>query len=313
MVVDIENITEKLQIEFKKLHAKFKTVSIVHLKDLQTELRTWQRDGLISEKFYKQNYDQFIFQPPETLQNARSIIIIGVPQKVTRVEFFNKNKRYQTIIPPTYLFTGVRVACKEILTTVLGKKGYSVDRAILPMKLLAVKSGLGKYGKNNLCYVDGMGSYTRLEAFYTDYDFPTDEWYEKELMIACRSCSLCQQACPTQCIPSGRILIHADHCLTYFNENIGDFSSSIPQQAHHALIGCMRCQIICPVNKKYFGFNADTIIFTEEEISCILQQTPRENIPQALTKKLVDIDMYEDYPELPRNFAVLIDKKKAAT
>lgn len=54
-------------------------------------------------------------------------------------------------------------------------------------------------------------------------------------------------------------------------------------------------------------------MFTENEISCILQKTSRENIPQALAKKLVDIDMYDDYPELPRNFAVLIDKKKSAT
>jgi epoxyqueuosine reductase len=313
MVTNIENITEKLQLEFNKLHAKFRTVSIIHLKDLQTELATWQRDGLISKKFYEQNYGQFLFQPPKTLQNARSIIIIGVPQKVTHIEFFNKGKRYQTIIPPTYIFTKVRAASKDILTKVLGKKGYSVDRAIVPMKLLAVKSGLGKYGKNNLCYVEGMGSYTRLEAFYTDYEFPTDDWYEKELMASCSSCSLCQQACPTQCILSDRILIHADQCLTYFNENIGDFPPSIPQQSHNALIGCMHCQIVCPQNKKYFGFNTDTITFTEEEISCILQKTPREHIPQTLAKKLVELDMYEDYPELPRNLAVLINKKNAAT
>jgi epoxyqueuosine reductase len=177
------------------------------------------------------------------------------------------------------------------------------------MKLLAVKSGLGKYGKNNLCYVDGMGSYTRLEAFYTDYEFPTDDWGEKELMKSCTSCSLCHHACPTQCIPSDRILIHADHCLTYFNENIGDFPESIPKQSHNAIIGCMHCQIICPQNKKFLKFNQDTITFTEEEISCILQKTPRENIPQTLAKKLVDLDIYEDYLELPRNFTVLIDKE----
>jgi epoxyqueuosine reductase len=71
----------------------------------------------------------------------------------------------------------------------------------------------------------------------------------------------------------------------------------------------MLCQIICPQNKKYLEFNQETITFTEEEIACILQKTPRENIPQALAKKLVDLDIYEDYPELSRNLTVLMNKE----
>ncbi len=302
-------MSEQLQLEFGKIQAKFKTISIEHLKELQAELTGWQKDGFITKKFFEQNYSQFVFNPPTTLTNAHSIIVIGIPQKVTRIEFFNKDKQYQTIIPPTYIFSKTRAICNEILSKTLGKKGYSISRAILPMKLLAVRSGLGTYGKNNLCYVDGMGSYTRLEAFYTDYEFPTDDWSEKKLMKSCTTCSLCQHECPTKCIPSDRILIHADHCLTYYNENLGDFPASVSTQAHNALIGCMHCQTICPQNKQYYGFNHETIIFTDEDLSYILQNTPRENIPPTLAKKLIDLDMYEDYPELPRNFTVLIHKK----
>jgi epoxyqueuosine reductase len=224
------------------------------------------------------------------------------------VEFIHQGKRYHTIIPPTYIFSGIRKTCKDILSNILGKKGYHVERAILPMKLLAVRSGLGKYGKNNICYVDGMGSYTRLEAFYTDYPFPNDSWQEKKLMKACASCSICQRACPTQCIPQDRILIHADHCLTHFNENIGKFPAFIPPQAHHALVGCIQCQIVCPQNKKYFDYYQNTIVFSEEETACMLLETPQENIPQTLSKKLKNLDMYEYYPELPRNLMALVTK-----
>ena len=304
----MEPITELLQSEFETIHAKFKTVSIIHLKDLQTELTAWQRDGLITKKFYEQNYSQFLFHPPETLQNAHSIIVIGIPQKITPIEFSHNGKQYQTIIPPTYIFSEVRAACKEILSRILGKNGYSVERAILPMKLLAVKSGLGKYGKNNLCYVDGMGSYTRLEAFYTDYEFLTDDWCEKELMKSCTTCSLCQHACPTHCIPNDRILIHADQCLTYFNENDGDFPPSVPVQSHNALIGCMHCQIVCPQNKKFLEYDRNIISFTDEEISYILRKIPREHIPQSLAKKLVYLNLYEDYSHLWRNLTVLMSK-----
>jgi len=310
-VLIMQNISEILQSEFNKINAKFKTVIITHLPELQTELLTWLHDGLISKKFYEQNYGQFIFNPPSTLPDARSVIIIGIPQKVTRIEFFHNNIRYETVIPPTYRFSQIRATCKEILTTVLGSKGYAVERAILPMKLLAVKSGLGKYGRNNICYVNGLGSYTRLEAFYTNYSFPTDNWGEKQLMKACTSCTLCRQACPTHCIPDDRILIHADQCLTYFNENLGEFPASVPPDSHNALIGCMHCQTVCPQNKKHFTYEPVTITFTEEETTCILQNLPRENLPEDLIKKLKNIDIYDDYPELSRNLTVLIKKEQS--
>jgi epoxyqueuosine reductase len=304
----LRTITDMLHTEFRKLHAKFRTVSIKHLEDLETEINTWRRDGLITEKFYKQNYGQFSFQPPTILPNAFSIIIIGIPQKITPLELFLKGKRYQTIIPPTYVYSKVRATCKEILSRILEKKGYSVDRAILPMKLLAVKSGLAKYGKNNICYVEGMGSFTRLEAFYTDYEFPTDDWHEEEILESCTGCSLCQNVCPTHCIPKDRFLIHADQCLTHFNENKGNFPSWIVLKSHNALVGCMRCQIVCPQNKKFLQLKEPTIHFTEEETSIILHKTPRKNIPKTLVKKLKDLDIDEYYSVLRRNLSILIKK-----
>ena len=302
------SIVNELHSEFRKLHAKFRTVSIIHLKDLQTEINQWKRDKLITEKFFKQNYSQFSFKPPKTLPNACSIIVIGVPQKIIPVNFFYKGERYQTVLPPTYVYSKIRTTCKEILSRILENKGYFVDRAILPLKLLAVKSGLAKYGKNNICYVDGMGSFTRLEAFYTDYELFPDDWQEKQIMKSCTTCSLCHNACPTHCIPKERVLIHADHCLTYLNENKGDFPSWVPVQSHNALIGCMRCQMVCPQNKKFIQYDKQTIDFTEEETSIILHKTPREHLSKALAKKLIRFDIDEYYTVLGRNLSVLLNK-----
>ena len=307
-VKGMKTVTDILQSEFGTLHAKFRTVSIIYLKDLQTEITEWKRNGLITEKFYKQNYGQFSFKPPTTLPNARSIIVIGIPQKITPLEFFYKGKKHQTILPPTYVYSKVRTTCKEILSRILGNKGYFVDHAILPLKLLAVKSGLAKYGKNNICYIDEMGSFTRLQAFFTDYEFLTDDWHEKQIMKSCTTCSLCRHACPTSCIPKKRFLIHADRCLTYLNEYKGDFPSWVSKQSHNALVGCMRCQIVCPQNKKFLQYDKQTVDFTEEETSIILQKTPRELIPKALAKKLIRFDIDEYYTELGRNLSVLLNK-----
>jgi len=256
----MKTVTNMLKSEFGKLHAKFKTVSTIHLKELQDEINEW------------------------------------------------KQKKYQTVIPPIYVYSEIRAICKKILSRILQKNGYSVDRVILPLKLLAVKSGLGQYGKNNICYVDGMGSFTRLEAFYTDYEFPTNNWHEKKFMESCKTCSLCKNACPTQCIPEDRFLIHADNCLTYFNENIEDFPTWISPRSHNALVGCMRCQIVCPQNKKFHQMNEHIVNFSEEEISIILQKTPKENISQELAKKLADFNLDEYYSLLGRNLSVLMNK-----
>jgi len=304
----METITNMLKSEFDKLHAKFKTVSIIHLKELEKEINEWKQKKLITESFFKQNYGEFTFQSPKSLRNAQSIIIIGIPQKITSVNFFHNGKKYKTVIPPTYIYSKIRANCKEILSHILQKNGYSVDRAILPLKLLAVKSGLGKYGKNNICYVNGMGSFTRLEAFYTDYEFPIDNWHEKKFMESCKTCSLCKNACPTHCIPEERFLIHANHCLTYFNENIKDFPDWISFKSHNALVGCMQCQIVCPYNKNFLQINENIVNFSEEETSFILQKTPKEKISSALAKKLADLNLDEYYSLLSRNLTVLMNK-----
>ena len=42
------------------------------------------------------------------------------------------------------------------------------------MKLAAVRSGLAQYGRNNICYVEGMGSFFSFHAYLTDRVFEED-------------------------------------------------------------------------------------------------------------------------------------------
>jgi epoxyqueuosine reductase len=303
----VNSVLENLTSELKELHASFRTISCTHLSELHEELLHWRHEGIITEAFYNQNYGNFLFELLDELPDARSIVIIAVPQKIQPLVFQRKETQYQTILPPTYVYTPVRNACKEILTRVLTHVNHSVTRAILPMKLLAVRSGLGTYGKNNLCYVTGMGSFVRLEAFYTNYKFP-DDWQEKKMMKRCANCSLCRQNCATHCIPADRFLIHADSCLTYFNENEGSFPSWIDPRVHHAWVGCMRCQLVCPENKDVANSKETPILFSDEETTQLLQEIAWENITPVLKKKLVDLNMREYYALLRRNLSALLNK-----
>ena len=41
-----------------------------------------------------------------------------------------------------------------------------VEVSDIPLKRLAVQSGMAVYGRNNICYIDGMGSNFSFIAYY---------------------------------------------------------------------------------------------------------------------------------------------------
>lgn len=299
---------ETLTSEFDALNARFRTVSIAHLEELKEELQRWKQEGIIGKKFYEQNYGFFEFAIPKMPSEPQSIIIIAIPQGIISLAWHYQSKTHQVVLPPTYRYTSDRARCLELLSRVFQREGCSATRAVLPLKLLAVRSGLGRYGRNNLCYVEGMGSFVRLEAFYTDYVFPTDDWQEKKSLERCTRCTLCMNACPTHCIPSERFLVHADQCLTYFNEFDDPFPPWVHSRAHNALVGCLRCQEVCPENRAVIHRKEEGVTFSETETDLILQGTPKEKLPPSLMSKLQDLNINEYLAVLSRNLAVLLKK-----
>jgi epoxyqueuosine reductase len=299
---------ETLTSEFGTLHARFRTISIAHLEELKEELQRWKQEGIIGKKFYERNYGFFEFGIDKIPFKPQSIIIIAIPQGIIPLAWHYQGKTHQVILPPTYRYTSDRARCLELLSRVFQREGYSAVRAVLPCKLLAVHSGLGRYGRNNLCYVDGLGSFVRLEAFYTDYVFPSDEWQEKKPLEKCARCTLCMNACPTHCISSERFLIHADQCLTYFNEFEDPFPLWVKPRAHNALVGCMRCQEVCPENRAVNHRREEGVTFSETETGMILQAVPKEELPPSLLAKLQGLNMDGYLSVLPRNLAVLMTK-----
>ena len=295
-----------LRSELQKHGYKFKIVSTEHLQEMKEIIERLRMEGRIGEKIYTVYLSFLQFEKPETLPEAGSIIILAIPQNITLVTFSLNGKKYEAAIPPTYIYGGVVRTCEAILTDVLEKTGARIVKAALPLKTLAVKSGLGRYGRNNICYVEGMGSFPRLQAFYTDYSFNMDSWQEAEMMACCASCELCLKNCPAGCITAGSFLIRAEKCLTLFNENPGDFPAWIDPESHNALVGCLKCQIICPENRSLAGVKGNREVFTEKETGMILAGTPQRELPKASISKLERLNMDEYYSVLPRNLQVLI-------
>jgi hypothetical protein len=117
------------------------------------------RDGLLDEKALRE-YLSFVYEAPEGFV-PRSIIVVAMQALPGHVTFGYRGRQVPVVIPPTYV--GL---VKKILTVVatldewLTPEGYRAIRPRLPMKTLAVCSGLAEYGRNNICYKESTDEST---------------------------------------------------------------------------------------------------------------------------------------------------------
>jgi len=235
------------------------------------------------------------------------------------VPLASANVRYQNhyhriLIPPNYRvqdFTSEQLRT-TIANKVIPQNGYKIEdaRNSLFLKHIAVRSGLAEYGRNNICYVKGMGSMLSLYAFFTDHAFKEDHWGEVRMMESCRSCRICINECPTQAISDGRFVIDVERCISLYNEIAGEIPKWIPVRAHNAVMGCLRCQLRCPVNREVLSRAVDFGDLTESETISILEGIKNDDAVRALCKKLkvsTPDAASQDLPVISRNLKMLLE------
>ncbi len=302
---------DELFFRLRERGYRARMVSISHLQLLKKEIDNLRNCGLLNAEFYKRRLAWFNFQAPEDLSKARSLIVVAVPRPQTRAIFTWNGQRRPLVLPPTYTaYDVVAEQAKNLLARILGKKGYTVTATALPLKLLAVRSGLGQYGRNNICYVPGMGSFLQLVAVYSDMPCEENGWQETTMMESCKECELCRQACPTGAISSDRFLLRAERCISYHNEKEGDvpFPKWMHVSWHNCIVGCMRCQRVCPQNRKLNQWIGEEEEFSEEETILLLEGVSKDKLPDATLKKVENLSLVDYLSCLPRNLRVFFKK-----
>jgi epoxyqueuosine reductase len=284
-----------------------KIVSIGHVGELETEIMTRYQKGLLDPDLYDAYLASFDFACHQKLKDARSLIIVSVPQPQVRVVFKWEKNSYPVIIPPTYNFA-IDNDVADLLKADLEPQGYQLQKVRLPDKLLAVRSGLAQYGKNNISYVKGMGSFQRPVVFISDLPCEADSWGEPAVLEQCEKCSACMKACPTDAIGSDRFQLYAERCLTFHNERSNDFPDWLSPAWHNCLVGCMICQKVCPANKDVVKWIEAGASFDDEETELILKGVSEERLPQETIEKLKKQGMMRYYDVLGRNLRALIEK-----
>jgi len=288
---------------------KGRIVPIERLADLQEAIRGRYERGLLDEAIYRL-LGFFSFDPPAALPRALSMIIVAVPTPQMRIVFHWRGERVPVIVPPTYVsYTPRTEGVQAVLAGWLEHEGYRLAKPRLPLKTLAACSGLAEYGRGNICYVSGMGSFLQLVGAFSDLPCDHDPWREPKSLGRCNSCAACVRQCPTGAIGKDRFLIRAERCLTYHNEAAADFPDWIDPSCHHCLVGCMRCQTACPENGAVLDWFEDRGEFSENETELFVRHVPLDRLSADTAARLRSLEINEDYRLLCRNLSMILKRE----
>jgi epoxyqueuosine reductase len=306
--VKTEEILQRINAALAEKSIRAKLVKAVHLADLEEAIHEQERQGIFDPLFYGKELSLLNYRPPEEMRNARSMFLAAYPQPIVSIPFHYKGKKTLVTVPPHYNYSTDQIPLQTI-NSVIGPHGYSVRQfsALPPMKLMAVKSGLGEYGRNNIVYTKEFGSFQRLILFYSDFPVVEDEWGPVKPMEQCGNCQVCRLQCPTGAIDPDRFVIHAEKCITLINESPADFPPWFRPEKMHSLIGCLSCQEKCPANAHVKDNIKISAEFDQEETELLLGKPSVNTLPKKTRQKLEELGLQWYLPVVCRNLKILLD------
>ena len=277
-----------------------------HLTDLKDIIEDFKKSEALND-FQKWIVDEkYQFEVPDGDLKINSIILIAVHHPFcAKVNFVRNGKKYTflSLVRPEFNENS------EYLSNFAKEYGYSfIEAPDLPMKRLAVHSGLAKYGRNNITYIDGLGSNFSYYAYFSDMLCEDDTWGEMQNEGLCNSCKLCIANCPTGAICKDRFLIDNQKCLSCINEVTGEIPTWVPVTVHHTLYDCLICQRVCPMNAKQRNDVVEGIYFTEEETDMLLEGKPIDTFSDNAQSKIKRLGLDEWYAAIPRNLEILFQQ-----
>lgn len=199
--------------------------------------------------------------PKEILPNCKSILVLGVnylPQQPPQggIATYAVGDDYHDVLVDR-LKRLIALLEKELGQDIQNR--YYTDTGPLLERELAQRAGLGWIGKNTCLINPEHGSYFFLAELLLDLPLEPDEPVKTD---HCGECTLCIQACPTQCILPDRTL-DATRCISYLTIELkGVIPKDLRSQTKDWIFGCDVCQQVCPWNQRFAQPSSDSVFQT---------------------------------------------------
>ena len=192
--------------------------------------------------------------PKLSLPNATTIIVAGIYiGGVTLPAWTNPWYGRTSRLYLSEFFLDV-VKPLEPIVDLLKNEGYQAivcegskkDGSVLPLKLAAIRAGLGWQGKHSLLISKKYGTFLALGGIITDAYLEHNTIKEKN---RCRTCTECQNACPVSALDHPYVL-NKSKCMSNLlaNENL---PMEVQAVMENRIGDCEICQESCPWNRKH--------------------------------------------------------------
>ncbi len=192
--------------------------------------------------------------PRLSLPDAKTIVVAGIYIGGVALPSWDKPDVGRTSRLYLSGFFNDIVKQMEPIAALLRQEGYTAlvcddnddNGSIVPLKLAAIRAGLGWQGKNSLLVTKKYGTFLALGGVLTNADL---EPHAEEELNRCKSCTKCQEACPTQALAQAHVLNRAK-CLSYLLQHEG-LPEEVKAFTENRVMDCEICQQACPWNAKH--------------------------------------------------------------
>ena len=192
--------------------------------------------------------------PKQTLPNARSVIVAGIyiggiVLPAWKDAWYGRTSRlylsgfFLDVVKP---LTPIAELLKQEGCKAKICDGSLEGGSILPLKLAAIRAGLGWQGKHSLLISKKFGTFLALGGIVTDAVLKQNTVEEPD---RCRNCDKCQEACPVGALDKPYVL-NVKKCMSYLLQS-DELPENIKTHMENRIGDCEICQESCPWNRKH--------------------------------------------------------------
>lgn len=212
--------------------------------------KNWLKEGFHAKLAYMEN--EIRTAPEKLLPGAKSSILFISYYKQPKLPFkknaglvsaYARGRKYHNI-HHSRLKKFIQWFEQEAGTTQVCK-AFSDSTPILE-KALAVRAGLGWFGKNTLLIHRKFGTFILLSGILTTID--VQDKVMNMRLPRCGSCTRCLDGCPTGALTKPYLLDAAKCLANHLIESKDPLPAEIAKKNPGYIFGCDICQDVCPHN-----------------------------------------------------------------